>query len=181
MVNSHDEQPDLDRVADYLASHGLSAKPLAEEEKELPQGKKNPDFRVRKDGVVVAYCEVKSPQDDPVWKARSDPTFPRLIHFLEKAAKQFDAFNPSRTELNILAYVSHKPTTLYKDLHEMLTGRFPGTEVLTMRPPIEAKSIDIYLWFDDVRPEPELLVNDLDPDRVRRVCALFDAASSRPS
>jgi hypothetical protein len=175
MSKPHNELPDLDLVAGYLATHGLSAERFAKEE--LPLGKNNPDFRVRKDGAVVAYCEVKSPLDDPLSGARDDPTFDRLIRFLKKAATQFDAFNPSRTELNILAYVSHKPTTLYADLHEMLTGHFlalSGEQIQTMRPPAEAKDIDLYLWFEGAAAKPALLVNDLDPDRVKRVCALFD-------
>jgi hypothetical protein len=172
----HNEQPDLDLVAAYLSTHGLSAERFAKEE--LPLGKNNPDFRVRKNGAVVAYCEVKSPMDE-FWEgpSRPDPTFPRQVRFLKKAATQFDAFNPSRTRLNILAYVSHKPTTLYADLHEMLTGRFlatNGEEIQTMRPPAEAKGIDLYLWFDGAVATPDLLVNDLDPARVKRVCALFD-------
>jgi hypothetical protein len=182
MPTPDNEQLDLDRVADYLATHGLSAERFSKEE--LTPGKKNPDFRVRKHGALVAYCEVKSPEDDNWQGLRKDPTVDRLTRFLMKAAVQFNTFNPSRTELNILAYVSHKPTTLYADLHEMLTGRFlatSGEEIQTMRPPAQAKDIDLYLWFDGAVATPDLLVNDLDPERVNRVCALFDAASGGPS
>jgi hypothetical protein len=57
----YDEQPDLDLVAAYLAAHGLSVERFSKEETLTG---KTPDFRVRKGGAIVAYCEVKAPQDD---------------------------------------------------------------------------------------------------------------------
>jgi hypothetical protein len=54
----YDEQPDLDLVAAYLAARGLSAERFSPAE---TQRGKTPDFRVRRSGAIVAYCEVKSP------------------------------------------------------------------------------------------------------------------------
>lgn len=53
----YDDLPDLDLVASDLACHRFS--------KEETLSGKTPDFRVRKGGAIVAYCEVKAPQDDP--------------------------------------------------------------------------------------------------------------------
>jgi hypothetical protein len=100
MPTLYDDRPDLNLVAAYLAAHGLSAERFSKEE--LTPGKKNPDFRIRKRGAIVAYCEVKAPQDDHWLGVRPDPTINRLVRFLEKATVQFNAVNPSRTELNIL-------------------------------------------------------------------------------
>ena len=43
-----------------------------------------------------------------------------------------------------------------------------------MRPPVEAGNIDVYLWFDGAVAKPDLLVNDLDPERMKRARALFE-------
>jgi hypothetical protein len=74
----------------------------------------------------------------------------------------------------MLAYVSHKVGTLYADLHEMLTGYFlalDGQRIPTMRPPAEVSEVDAYLWFEGATAK--VLINDLDPDRMRRACALL--------
>jgi hypothetical protein len=183
----YDERPDLDLVAAYLEAHGLSAERFSKEETLTG---KTPDFRVRKRGAIVAYCEVKAPQDDPwfddllrcalpdtiVGYARSAPTFKRLARHLKKAASQLAAVNPNRTELNILAYVNHEDATRYADFHEMLTGGFlsaGGKQFQTMRPPTKVREIDVYLWFEGTT-KPSPIVNDADQDRMRRVCALLD-------
>ena len=116
--------------------------------------------------------------------ARSAPTFKRLARHLKKAASQLAAVNPNRTELNILAYVNHEDATRYADFYEMLTGRFldmDGKQHQTMRPPAKVREIDVYLWFEGTT-KPSPIVNDADPERMRRACALFDFprfASSR--
>jgi hypothetical protein len=174
MATPYDEQADLDLVVAYLEAHGLLAGRFSKEE--LSNGK-TPDFRVRKGGTIVAYCEVKAPQEDHWLGVRTDPTNDRLVRFLKQATAQFNAVNPSRDELNILAYVSHKVGTRYADLHETLTGYFLAAsdeKIATMRPPAEVSEVDLYLWFDGAAARPKLLVNDLDPERMRRVCALLD-------
>jgi hypothetical protein len=187
MPTPYDERADLDLVAAYLAAHGLSAERFSKEETLTG---KTPDFRVLKGGAIVAYCEVKAPQDDPwlddllrdapsdtiVGGARPAPTFKRLARHLIKAASQLAAVNPNQTELNILAYVNHEAATRYADFHEMLTGRFiatDGKQFQTMRPPAKVREIDVYLWFEGTT-KPSAIVNDADPERVRRVCALLD-------
>jgi hypothetical protein len=184
----YDERSDLDLVAAYLAARGLSAERFSKEE---TLSGKTPDFQVRKGGEIVAYCEVKAPQDDPWFDdllrdatpdkimgcARSAPTFKRLARHLKKAASQFAAVNPNRTELNILAYVNHEDVTRYADFHEMLTGRFlatDGKQFQTMRPPAKVREVDVYLWFEGATAEPKPIVNDVDPERMRRVCAVLD-------
>ena len=184
----YDERPDLDLVAAYLEAHGLSVERFSKEE---TLSGKTPDFRARKGGAIVAYCEVKAPQDDPwlddllrcappdttVGYARSAPTFKRLARHLKKAALQLAAVNPNRTELNILAYVNHEDATRYADFHELLTGRFidtNGKQLQTRRPPAKVHEIDVYLWFEGATTKPSPIVNDADPKRMRRVCALLD-------
>ena len=108
---------------------------------------------------------------------RRDPTNDRLVRFLKQAVAQFNAVNPSRAKFNFLAYASHKVGTLYADLHEALTGYFfasDGQRIPTMRPPAEVSEVDLYLWFEGTTVEPKLLFNDLDSERIQRVCALLD-------
>jgi hypothetical protein len=163
------EQTDLDLVAAYLTALGLSA------ERILKQPGKTPDFRVRMDGAIVAYCEVKAPQEDNWLGVRKDPTNERLVRFLKQAVEQFNAVNPSRAELNILAFVNHKGGTRYADLDETLTGYFlasDGRSIPTMRPPAEVSEVDIYLWFEG-RSLCYVAPNYHDPERGRRACALL--------
>jgi hypothetical protein len=54
MPTPYDERPDLDLVAAYP---GPSAERFSKEE---TLSGKTPDFRVRKGGAIVAYCEVKA-------------------------------------------------------------------------------------------------------------------------
>jgi hypothetical protein len=60
MRNTYDEQPDLDLVSAFIAGRRLSAERFSQVE---IQAGKTPDFRVRQAGEVLAYCEVKSPND----------------------------------------------------------------------------------------------------------------------
>ena len=189
MPTPYDEHADLDLVAAYLAARGLSAERFSKEEILIG---KTPDFRVRKGGAIVAYCEVKAPQDDPwlddllrnappdtiVGGARPDPTFKRLTRHLKKSALQFAAVNPGRTELNVLAYVNHEDGSRYADLREVLTGYFHasnGRRFPTMRPPAEATEVDVYLWFEGAKGLMKgAVINQADPERMRRACALLD-------
>jgi hypothetical protein len=59
MSKPYDEQPDLNLVAKYFLARSLSAERFSDTEK----AGKTPDFRIRQDGLLVAYCEVKAPND----------------------------------------------------------------------------------------------------------------------
>jgi hypothetical protein len=85
----------------------------------------------------------------------------------------------NQTELNILAYVNHEDTTRYADFHDMLAScviTTGGKQFQTMRPPARVREIDVYLWFEGAT-KPSPIVNDADPERMRRVCALLDFPS----
>jgi len=192
-----DEQADLDLVAAFLVGKGLSPEPFSREEM---QTGRTPDFRVRRDGEIVAYCEVKSPNDPwldnklraapaevIVGGARPDPTFNRLARLLSKADSQFLAVNPSQIQYNILAYVNHDKMSRYSDLVETLTGYFhtsDGARISTLRHIAEdrigeaKRRIDACLWFEG-KDLKGVVVNDADLDRTSRFCRLlaFDQAN----
>jgi len=68
-----------------------------------------PDYKVRKDGELVLYCEVKSvltethPEFGLLWQT----LYNSLTADVHKAAKQFQAVNPDRTVPNVLIWMSH--------------------------------------------------------------------------
>jgi len=199
MRKTYDEQPDLDLVSAYLADRGLSTERFSQTE---TQAGKTPDFRVRQAGKVLAYCEVKSPndpwlddllEDAPpltiVGGARPDPTFNRLSRLLSKADAQFTAVNPAREEFNILAYVNHDNVSSYNDLRETLTGYFyanDGTKHPTMMDIAEGRiaeakrRIDASLWFEARnRRMTGAVVSLVDPERVQRICSLLQVDPGR--
>jgi hypothetical protein len=188
-----DEQPDLARVSSWLDECGLTAARFPQHETKLG---KTPDFRVLRGNELVAYCEVKSPNDPwldeqleaappltIVGGARSDPTFNRLARLVNKAERQFAAVNPDRKALNILAYVNHDEHSDLDDLQEVLTGHFhaaDGSRHPTMLHISEGivgatkERIDAYAWFDGRSGKLHGIVfNEADRDRRDRTCALL--------
>jgi hypothetical protein len=193
-MKPYDEQADLDLVAAYLADRGLSTERFSHAE---TQTGRTPDFRIRQGGAVVAYCEVKAPNDPwldelmddappltIVGGARSDPIFNRLARLLTKADTQFAAVNSDRAKLNILAYVNHDDASRYHDLVETLTGYFhsdDGTKYPTMLHIAEGRigeakrRIDAFLWFEGkTRRMVGAVINEVDQERVQQLCVLLD-------
>jgi hypothetical protein len=147
--------------------------------------------------MVVGYCEVKAPNDPwldelldkappltVVGGGRPDPIFNRLARLLTKADAQFAAVNPTHADLNILAYVNHDDGSHYHDLLETLTGYFhadDGTKYQTVMHIAEGRigeakrRIDAFLWFEgETGRMVGTVINQDDPERVRRLCALLD-------
>ncbi len=193
MSEPYNEQLDLDLVARYFSNLDLSTERFSHAE---TQTRKTPDFRIRKDGIIVAYCEVKAPNDPWLDKlsdnapplilvggARPDPTFNRLARLLNKADAQFAAVNPARDALNILAYVNHDDASNRNDLVETLTGyfhaddgtKYPTNLHIANRLIGNAKlRIDGFLWFEaNTRLLTCVMVNENDEERKLRLCALL--------
>jgi hypothetical protein len=192
-VRRYNEQPDLDAVTLYFSGLNLIAERFSSTEM---QTGKTPDLRILQAGALVAYCEVKSPNDPCldgllddappltiVGGGRNDPIFNRLCRLLVKADAQFAAVNPSHAILNILAYVNHDEISHYHDLVETLTGYFhadDGTKHATMLDIAEGRigkskrRIDGFLWFEgDSGRLSGAVVNQCDPDRQNRLCELL--------
>src|SRR5258706_4528269 len=79
---------------------------------------KTPDFKLKKDGALCGYCEVKSPRDDEGLEApaaggmavrRNVPFYRKLGNQIRGASQQFDAENSAHVQPNILEFVSHTP------------------------------------------------------------------------
>jgi hypothetical protein len=190
------EQADLDVVTGFLVEKRLSAERFPREEM---QAGRTPDFRVCREGEIVAYCEVKSPNDSwlddqlgaaTAWEivggARQDPIFNRIARLLSKADSQFLAVNPDQVQFNILAYVNHDKQSNYNDLVETITGYFHaagGERTPTMLHIAEGRigaarrRIDAFLWFD-AAAFVGAVINDIDLKRAAVICNLlgFDLA-----
>jgi len=93
-----DEAADIERVCKLVFDpRGIVLHKFGRKEK-----RKNPDFKLYKDGNLIGYCEVKSPRDDWVFdfpedlqpgehrvELRRDPAAVNLADHVGKAAAQF--------------------------------------------------------------------------------------------
>jgi hypothetical protein len=153
------QQEDADHliVQDFFFLKGLIAE-------RIPEAViKTPDFEIRKDAEVVAFCEVKSPQDifterinNAITSGQSgvietgygnDYRQARCIErAAQKAAPQFDAANPAHSVPNILMVVNHDAHADVEDFVQALTGAFQGHLVGTgiQNTILE---IDLYVWI----------------------------------
>ena len=166
---------------------------------------RTPDFQVLQSGVLVAYCELKSPRDewldDQLDKAlpgvivggcRNDPTFNRIGRLAQKAADQFRAVNGTRSMPNILVFVNHDNASGFGDLIETFTGVFHaanGNRYVTMPQTASllerAKSqIDLCIWIDGkISNAPGYAFNQgATPNYLNQLCALLgkNPADIRP-
>jgi hypothetical protein len=189
---------DLKKAEEIFTSRGLTVARPAQN-----AGGKTPDFEVRRNGVLVAYGEVKSPQRDGwlektlhkappgtiVGGGRPDPTFNRISSHVHTAAAQFRAVNPDHTVLNILIFVNHDSHSHYGDLLETVTGNFyaaDGSRHPTMKHISEGRiqtekyGIDAYIWYDVESDRVQgYLINEVDADRVDAICSLLAVDKSK--
>ena len=132
---------------------------------------KTPDFRLSRNGVEVAYCEVKSfqrdnwleeqlkkaPPGEVVGGPRPDPIFNRIGNAIHTAFKQFESVNPDHCLMNFLFLVNHDTSARPEDLDRVLTG-FENPRMGILDPTCvrfsqgrisqEKGKIDLYVWLD---------------------------------
>lgn len=168
-MGSFHEKDDLTLVNQYFTELGLETQKFTKTEQRKT---KTPDFKVLSDGEVIAFCEVKSPQDS--WfknkaknakpneihgglrTGKNDPIVSRISSLIEKAYKQFESVNPNLTKFNILAFVNHDNLCGFSDLNEALTGKLHLEDGIVVglskgisegRLKTIKEKIDVYLWF----------------------------------
>jgi hypothetical protein len=156
----------------HLRPHGLQPERFSKAD--MRRGK-TPDFRVRKGGDVVLYCEAKHVQHDD-WLAaklesaqplelvgglRPDPIFNRLSNHIHEAAQQFKAVNPEHAYPNVLVFANSDSQCGFPDLRSVVTGNFYAqsgvvepiyAEYSDGRIREEKLLIDAYIWWDDWHP-----------------------------
>jgi hypothetical protein len=142
----------------FFAGRGLKAERIPE------TTRKTPDFRIFCGDVVVAYCEVKSPQNvfperiaDAIRQGKggiidigNDDRQGRCIaRAARKAEPQFAAINPAHSVPNILLIVNHDTTARMADFVEAVTGyieelgKYAATSLRK-----EIQEIDAYVWLN---------------------------------
>jgi len=137
---------------------------------------RTPDFRLSRDGVKVALCEVKSFQRDewlenqlkdaalgePAGGLRPDPIFNRISNAVHTAFKQFESVNSDHRLLNFLFLVNHDTSAKPEDLDRVLTGYEDPlhgrldptcTQFSEGRIREDKKRIDLYVWMDFLKPD----------------------------
>lgn len=169
----------------------------------IPRGAgKTPDYVVLKNETPVAYCELKSPQDEWLDKLldnaqsesvvgglRSDPVFNRIRRLSFKASEQFKSINPNRKLPNILCIVNHDDASSIEDLKETYTGFFHasnGMRYQTM-PHISGsldeakKQIDACIWINAHQSKLEgyMFNQDANPSFISTLCILLGQAISK--
>ncbi|MGO9318092.1 MAG: hypothetical protein ACLPXT_01735 [Terracidiphilus sp.] len=155
-------------VLGYWQSKGFEVSSFAKREM---RDLKTPDFRLSRDGVEVALCEVKSFQQDSwledqlknakpgelVGGLRNDPVFNRVSNAIHTAFKQFESVNSDHRLLNFLFLFNHESSAGPVDLDRVLTGREDprhGLYDLTCeqfsegRIRLEKHRVDLYVWFE---------------------------------
>lgn len=167
-----------DEAADKRLIRNLIFEPRRIRAEDIPEGgDKTPDFKLLKDGALRAYCEVKSPTDGDLFdfpddlepaelrvEVRKDPAIFNLADHIAKAARQFEAANPDRSQPNILVIVNHARRKGPADLRIALEGmQAPdGQRFYPLVNDVDkwdvqkdvwegARSIDLYVWVDPRR------------------------------
>jgi hypothetical protein len=131
------------------------------------EGRKTPDFKVLKDGELIAYLEVKTSHDSMKFAERADglcvsttpnnPIFSRLANDIYRADEQFTSVNPDTLLPNILAFVNHDEKAGAIDLRAVVTGSVPlegGGSLPAWHHISEGrirdakKRIHLYIWCD---------------------------------
>jgi hypothetical protein len=171
------EESDLQMVEQFFAEHGLKAE-------RIPKATtKTPDFKILQSGDVVAFCELKSPQD--VFSERVEDTIKEggsgivetgygndyrqarcIARAATKAAVQFTAVNPGHSVPNILLLVNHDTVSLYDDFSQAITGEIAGIGRVGTPVRDGIPEIDVYVWVDAsgrTKQKPERLFNHASP------------------
>jgi hypothetical protein len=162
-----DEAADHKLVERFFANRGMSAVRIPE------TTTKRPDYRISKGAKLVAYCEVKSPQDvfverveDAILEGKggiietgygNDYRQGRcLARAATKAAAQFAAVNPDHAVPNVMMIVNHDSTALAEDFTQIITGQLGALGHVGKPLRDDIPEIDVYLWMDvkDGRVEP---------------------------
>jgi hypothetical protein len=168
------EDDDYVVVKRFFTRKGLVAERIPE------SVSKTPDFKIKRGAEVVAFCEVKSPQDifderltDAILSGKggivetgygNDYRQARCIErAAQKAAAQFHAANPAYDVPNILVVVNHDKYAVVDDFVQSLTGTFGGRKVAQQGIQNTISEIDLYIWIDqtarEAEPEARIIYN----------------------
>jgi hypothetical protein len=163
----HQEEPDLVLMQRFFAARELIAERIPE------TNAKTTDFKILRGPKVVAFCEVKSPQDVFPERVKAAITqapagqhggviesgpVSRQYQSMERAAKkavaQFNSVNASHAVPNILMIVNHDTFSYESDFVEAVTGHLQGLGRVAKGMRDDIPEIDAYVWLNSA-PMPE--------------------------
>ena len=167
MIQQHEDE-DHFVVRRFFTLKGFAAERIPE------SVGRTPDFKIKRRTEVVAFCEVKSPQDifderltDAILSGKggivetgygNDYRQARCIERVaQKAAAQFRAANPDHNVPNILIVVNHDKYADVDDFVQSMTGTFLGHVVAQHGIQNAISEIDLYIWINQTarKTEPE--------------------------
>jgi len=140
-------------VNEWLQGFGLATERYTKTE--LREGKKTPDYKVLKEGLLQFFCEVKAVVGSI--ELETDTTPNQLTGDIHDAFKKFKGINPDRILPNVLAFVNKKGAAGVDYLEDVLTGQWfmENGEAYPFyvyysegRIRDEKAAIDLYLWFE---------------------------------
>ena len=179
-------------VNEFLEGYGLVVERFTKKEM---KASKTPDFKVKENGELRFYCEVKNSEkdswlDEQLDKAeagiiaggvRSDPIFNRLTAHIHKARKQFDAVNLNEEKANVLAIYNEDENYDFSDLLAVATGNFFADDG-TIHPIYknysegrvkgDIEKIHLFIWLDADKPH-RFLFNPINSKLQSELCSLF--------
>jgi len=129
---------------------------IVEKIKPSRQGEKTPDFRLSREGQLVAFAEVKS-LDKAKYTQGKDPAYNRVSKHIDAAFKQFQAVNADQVVPNVLLIVNDNWTSDYQDLNAVIDGYLPceeGGRFQGFRKYSQGRikhrkyDIDLFVWLD---------------------------------
>jgi hypothetical protein len=164
----HQEERDLVLVQQFFAARELMAERIPE------TTVKTTDFKILRNSELVAFCEVKSPQDVFAGRVKdaiievpggqcggvieSGPVS-RQYRCMERAAKkavaQFNSVNASHAVPNILMIVNHDAFSYEGDFVEAVTGYIEGLGYAAKGVRDEIPEIDAYVWLSSAATPEE--------------------------
>jgi hypothetical protein len=166
LFGKSDEDESL--VAAFWQGKGLDPQPFDKADRRFS---KTPDFKLFRNGILVAYCEVKSFQHDPwldealdaiepeefVNGTRPDPVYNRISNAIHIAAGHLESVNLKHERLNFMVMVNRDKHAKREDMESVLTGywdplngEFDETHTAFSEGRIreDKRKIDLYIWME---------------------------------
>jgi len=113
-----DDNEDKRKVIEFFQNRGLEVIPIPK-----VQDRKTPDFEVRLNNNIFAYCELKSIKQYNWSGVRCDPNYNRIQNKIHEACKQLMGINPNHSIPNIVIILNHDRCCNLGHLNAVLKGK----------------------------------------------------------
>ena len=153
-------------VREYFSSHFLRCEYI--DPRHLSGGIKSPDYKIFQAEEHLAYCEVKTPENQVNQQAGMyfwDTGFNKLRKFIHKAVKQFHDEDSNHSKPWIVVFTSNHPQLNYSSLLHCIRGSvvLGGTLIKDFRNKRfikssnkDLKSVDLFIWMQISYVSPKI-------------------------